>query len=43
MSMVGAIWKKDFEVEHFDHPPLHGGACRGTMFIVQSVKLLEIS
>ena len=34
MSMVGAIWKKDVEVERFDLPPLHGGGHRGTIFIV---------
>ena len=43
MSMVGAIRKKDFEVERFDLPPLRGGGRRGTVFVVQSVKLLEIS
>jgi len=43
MSMVGDIWKKDFKVERFDLPPLHGGGRRGTMFIIQWVKLLEIS
>jgi len=43
MLMVGAIWKKDFEVECFDLPPLHGGGRRGAVFIVQSVKLWEIS
>ena len=43
MSMVGAIWKKDFKVECFDLPPLHGGGRRGTVFIIQSVKLWEIS
>ena len=43
MSMVGAIWKKDFEVECFELPPLHGGGCRGTVFIVQSINLLGIS
>jgi hypothetical protein len=43
MSMVGAIWKKDFEVERFDLPPLRGGGRRGKVFIVQSVKLWEIS
>jgi hypothetical protein len=42
-SMVGAIWKKDFEVERFDLPPLRGGGRRGKLFIVRSVKLLEIS
>ena len=29
MSMVGAIWKKDFEVERFDLPTLRGGGRRG--------------
>ena len=43
MSMVGAIWKKDFKVEWFDLSPLRGGGHRGVVFIVQSVKLLEIS
>ena len=43
MSMVGAIWKKDFEVECFNLPPLHGGGRRGPVFIVQSIKLWEIS
>jgi len=43
MLMVGAIWKNDFEVECFELPPLHGGGRRGTIFIVQWVKLLEIS
>ena len=43
MSMLVAIWKKDFEVERFDLPPLRGGGRRGTVFIVHSVKLLEIS
>ena len=43
MSMAGAIWKNDFEVERFDLPPLCGGGCRGTVSIVQSVKLWEIS
>ena len=43
MSMVGATCKKDFEVEHFDLPPLHGGGHRGKVFIVKSVKLCEIS
>jgi len=43
MSMLGAIWKKDFEVERFDLPPLRGGGRRGAVFIVQSVKLWEIS
>jgi hypothetical protein len=42
-SMVGDIWKKDFEVERFDLPPLRGGGLRGKLFIVRSVKLLEIS
>ena len=42
-SMVGAIWKKDFEVERFDLPPLRGGGRRGKLFIVRSVKLWEIS
>jgi len=41
--MVGAIWKKDFEVERFDLPPLRGGGCRGKLFIVQSIKLWETS
>jgi len=41
--MVGAIWKKDFEVERFDLPPLRGGGRRGKLFIVKSVKLCEIS
>ena len=41
--MVGAIWKKDFEVERFDLPPLCGGGRRGKLFIAQSVKLWEIS
>ena len=41
-SMVGAIWKKDFEVERFDLPPLRGGHRRGKLFIVRSLKLLEI-
>jgi hypothetical protein len=36
------IWKKDFEVERFDLPPLRGGGRRGKLFIVGSVKLLEI-
>jgi len=43
ISMLGAIWKKDFEVERFDLPPLRGGVRRGAVFIVQSVKLWEIS
>jgi len=43
MSTLGAIWKKDFEVERFDLPPLRGGGRRGAVFIVQSVKLWEIS
>ena len=43
MSMVGAIWKKDFEVEHFNLPPLCGGGRSGKLFIVKSVKLWEIS
>ena len=32
MSMVRAIWKKDFEVERFDLPPLRGGGRRGKLF-----------
>jgi hypothetical protein len=36
------IWKKDFEVERFDLPPLRGGGRRGKLFIVGSVKLWEI-
>ena len=43
MSMVGAVWKKDFEVERSDLPPLRGGGRRGKLFIVRSVKLWEIS
>ncbi len=31
------------EVERFDLPPLRGGGRRGKLFIVRSVKLLEIS
>jgi len=42
-SMVGAIWKKKFEVECFDLPPLCGGGHRGKLFIVKLVKLWEIS
>ena len=42
MSMVGAIWKKDFEVEPFDIPPLRGGGRRGAVFIIQLAKLWEI-
>jgi len=34
MLMVGAIWKKDFEVECFDLPPLHRVGCMGKVFIV---------
>jgi len=41
--MVGPIWKKDFEVECFDLPPLRGGGHGGILFIVWSVKLWEIS
>ena len=46
MSMVGAIWKKDkkdFKVECFDLYPLCGGGHRGKVFILQSIKLWEIS
>ena len=41
--MVGPIWKKDFEVEHFDLPPFRGGGHGGKLFIVRLVKLWEIS
>jgi len=41
--MVGAIWKKDLEVERSDLPPLRGGGRRGKLFIVKSGKLWEIS
>ena len=43
MSMVGALWKKDFEVECFNLPHLRGGGRRGVVFIIQSVKVWEIS
>jgi len=42
-SIVGAISKKDLEVERFDLPPLRGGGHRGKLFIVKSGKLWEIS